>query len=142
MKFWSEDIYLSKYFWDFGDGITDSGNNITHNYFVNGDGYFNVILKVLNPDGCMESTTKKVYYSIDRIPNIFTPNGDGDNDVFLKGSNIQIYNSNGILLYEGINGWDGSYKGKAVANDTYYYVKVTFKEKGTESIAGFVTVLR
>jgi len=45
-------------------------------------------------------------------------------------------------LYEGIKGWDGTYKGKPVASDTYYYVKITFKEKGTESIAGFVTVVR
>ena len=42
------------------------------------------------------------------IPNAFTPNGDGINGVFMPGWNMKVYNRNGILVYEGDKGWDGT----------------------------------
>jgi gliding motility-associated-like protein len=70
------------------------------------------------------------------IPNTFTPNGDGANDVFYpRGEGIKsvrflrVYNRWGQLLFERLNfstndrnlGWDGTYKGEKLAPDVYVY---------------------
>ncbi|MDR3094384.1 MAG: gliding motility-associated C-terminal domain-containing protein, partial [Bacteroidales bacterium] len=59
---------------------------------------------------------------IDDLPNVFTPNGDGINDLFLPTFNLQVYNRWGLLLYQGRDGWDGRYKGKMLPAGTYFYV--------------------
>jgi gliding motility-associated-like protein len=65
------------------------------------------------------------------IPNVFTPNGDGKNDVFkinsngLKSLNCVIYDRWGLKMYEwdGINGsWDGNAKTGIAPDGTYFYI--------------------
>lgn len=66
------------------------------------------------------------------IPNIFTPNGDGNNDVYkidLDGNiekfNLRIYNRWGMELFStsSINDyWDGNFNGQKVAAGTYFYL--------------------
>lgn len=69
------------------------------------------------------------------IPNTFTPNGDGINDIFkvykndgVKIDAMRIYSRWGELVYEGQGDsalWDGSYKGKPSPNDVYiYYIEL------------------
>ena len=62
------------------------------------------------------------------VPNTFTPNGDGINDVFMPvGKNIammelQIYDRWGTMLFESRDpgiGWNGTYRGEVVKNDLY-----------------------
>ena len=71
------------------------------------------------------------------VPNTFSPNGDGKNDVFMpRGRSIdrvnrmQIFNRWGELVFEKSNfmvndvsaGWNGTYKGKPAIADVYIYV--------------------
>jgi gliding motility-associated-like protein len=66
------------------------------------------------------------------VPDVFTPNGDGINDIiYVKGWGIedlisfQIFNRWGELVFETSDvsiGWDGTYKGKIQSADTYAYV--------------------
>jgi gliding motility-associated-like protein len=71
------------------------------------------------------------------IPNSFTPNGDGQNDVFYpRGSGIstvkafRIYNRWGELVFEKTNfdindasaAWDGTYKGGSARTDVFVYL--------------------
>ncbi|HUR12215.1 MAG TPA: gliding motility-associated C-terminal domain-containing protein [Flavitalea sp.] len=66
------------------------------------------------------------------IPNAFTPNGDGYNDVFVVtvrgyflARNFQIFNRWGQTVYQSNQlplRWDGRFQGKAAAVGTYYYV--------------------
>jgi len=67
------------------------------------------------------------------VPNAFTPNEDGKNDVlFVRGVNLDkvyfaVYDRWGEMVFETDDlehGWDGSFKGKQVSGDVYgYYLK-------------------
>lgn len=65
------------------------------------------------------------------MPNVFTPNGDGFNDLFLPKvinnvyqANMTIYNRWGVKIFETNNinnGWDGTFKGKQCDSGWYYW---------------------
>ena len=70
------------------------------------------------------------------MPNVFTPNGDGLNDVFLPVYNpdvpitfqMKIFNKWGEELFSSDNisqGWDGTFKGKLCTQDVYSWI-ITF----------------
>jgi len=138
LKVWSEDVNQTNYQWQFGDQSGDEGNYVNHTYDINSPVTVKVKLNVVNPYGCMETAEKTVWLIMESIPNTFTPNNDGSNDRFLKGAKIQVFNSNGIVIYEGTEGWDGTFKGKPVAMDTYYYVVYYSTPEGIVNKPGFV----
>lgn len=76
------------------------------------------------------------------MPNAFSPNGDGINDIYKAKDNYQsivefhatIFNRYGQKLYEWddpTEGWDGTYRGNNV-KDGVYYVQV--KAKGADGV--------
>ena len=79
----------------------------------------------------------------------FTPNADGDNDVFYIGNiekfpdnNLKIYNRYGKLIYSAtnyLNDWNGTYLGNIVPTGVYFYVFDTGADK---KYSGSVTILR
>ncbi len=107
-----------------------------------------------------DSVTIRIYCDDKQlfIPNTFTPNGDGQNDVFYpRGTGVsiiksfRIYNRWGELLFErsGIaindmsNAWDGSYMGGKPRPDVYVYIIDATCEAGAPlSIKGDVTILK
>ena len=86
------------------------------------------------------------------IPNAFTPNGDGVNDIFkVHGQNIKtlhgrIINRWGQSLYEwsDVNGgWNSKHNGMDVSAGTYFYViQVVYNDGNTETKKGSVEVVR
>jgi gliding motility-associated-like protein len=86
------------------------------------------------------------------LPNAFTPNGDGNNDVlFLRGDNITsmhlaIYNRWGELVFETRNqdtGWDGTFRGKDVDPAVFvYHLEVVCGDGQQYFDKGNVTVIR
>ncbi len=64
------------------------------------------------------------------IPNVFTPNGDGYNDIFEYKNQVQwefetqIFNRWGHLIFDNnvSRNWDGTYQGKRVSNGVYFYI--------------------
>ena len=86
------------------------------------------------------------------VPNTFTPNGDGLNDVFyVRGFNIDevqmvVYNRWGQKMFEtrDVNkGWDGSFEGQRLPPDAYaYYLRVVCIEGGVYEKTGNVTIIR
>jgi gliding motility-associated-like protein len=75
------------------------------------------------------------------VPKVFTPNGDGINDVFMRGHRLVIFDRLGIILFEGNNGWDGTYKGKPVADDIYFYKLEYLNSNGIRKITtGYIGV--
>ncbi len=142
LRIWTQETIPSQYSWDFGDGTFGNGNNISHSYNIVKDGAVEITLRVTNPYGCIETATKRMWVVNNSLANTFTPNGDGINDVFMPGWHLKIYNRNGILVFEGDNGWDGTYKGQLVSQDTYYYVMDYVTETGAKFKDGYVMVVR
>lgn len=113
--------------WNFNQGASVFGRDVTHDFVIPGEHC--VELLVINSYGC-EDTIKGIVETPVGIwaPNAFTPNGDGDNDVFkikgygVKEFNMLIFDRWGELLYESTDindGWDGKYKGAPVKQDVY-----------------------
>ncbi|MFH0894768.1 MAG: gliding motility-associated C-terminal domain-containing protein [Bacteroidota bacterium] len=71
-------------------------------------------------DGCMGS--EEVSLVVHIIPNSFTPNNDGRNDIFIKGLDLTIINRWGQKIYSGYDGWNGQYEGKNVSPGTYFFI--------------------
>jgi len=142
LTMWTLQTTPSQYSWDFGDGTFGNGNPITHAYNIVKDGAIEIKLSVTNPYGCTETATKRMWVVNNSLANTFTPNGDGINDVFMPGWNLKVYNRNGILVFEGNQGWDGKYKGQLVSKDTYYYVMDYVTETGAKFKDGYVMVVR
>jgi gliding motility-associated-like protein len=88
------------------------------------------------------------------VPNAFTPNGDGQNDIFWVRSNsvqeietFAIYDRWGKQLFETNDiqiGWDGTYQGKLLSPDVYgYFVIFRCPSTGEKLLKkGNVTILR
>lgn len=86
------------------------------------------------------------------VPNTFTPNNDGKNDVlYVYGNTItklkfRVYNQWGQFLYESLNvqnGWDGTYKGDMQPNGVYvYYLDADFNDGTKTTKKGTITLLR
>jgi len=87
------------------------------------------------------------------MPNAFTPNGDGINDVFkvkypfpVKEFHLIVYNEWGNKVFETNNinkGWDGSYKGEPSIQGIYVWV-ISFADINNKpgQLKGIVTLLR
>lgn len=145
MRLWTEKVDSCVYAWDFGDitYVADGeGHEVVHTFNVTKPTPLRVKLNVTTQEGCVEVASKRIFALSGDLPNTFTPNGDGINDRFMEGTDIEIYNSKGILLYKGNEGWDGKYKGNDMPVDTYYYILLFYSENGIESKPGFITIIR
>jgi len=108
-------------------------------------------LEVTDSNGCvaLDSITITVNFETDPfVANIFSPNGDGLNDVLhvngLTGEdfNFRIYDRWGNILFEtsdASTGWDGSSGGKIVNSGEYVYT-YSFKDNKDNTIKGHGSV--
>lgn len=87
-----------------------------------------------------------------KIPNTFTPNGDGINERWIikylesyPGCRIQVFTRAGQLVYEArgysdATAWNGTLNGKSLPIDTYYYI--IEPGSGRKAITGYVTIVK
>ena len=144
-----------------GDGSFDPETIYPSQAYTYGcEGVYPAALIVENSFGCRDTATTPIeVLGSERIPNVFTPNGDGNNDRFqvvrtgLVDYKLTIYNRWGRMVYEQGRscvggepgcGWDGSINGGEMANDgIYFWVLVgkttagaEIKEKGNVTMIG------
>ncbi len=112
-------------------------------------------------NGCETSASISIRVLRDQlfyIPNVFSPNGDGFNDIFYihgKGYHeivsLKVFNRWGALVFESqsglINdqtlGWHGTFKGKPVNEGVYVYrAEIILLNGETIQLSGDVSVLR
>lgn len=115
-----------------------AANTYTSDAFADGD----KIKVIATNETCRGEFSQELMVIVRPIANAFTPNGDGVNDVFLKGFDLTIFNRWGEQLYSGTNGWDGTFKGAKVSAGSYFYIyKKTDKDGKVNLINGPVTLV-
>ncbi|GIV26682.1 MAG: hypothetical protein KatS3mg027_0496 [Bacteroidia bacterium] len=123
--------------WNFGDPASNSNfsNEIHPTHYYENAGIYTVGLFVMNEFDCRDSIYKSVevkYNFTVFIPNVFTPDGDGLNDVFnIKGIGIsekdflmRIFNRWGMKIFETEDiheGWNGMYNNNVCQDGEYVY---------------------
>ncbi len=129
-------------------------------------------LTVSDDNGCVKEASVIVFLSTTRrvfVPNIFSPNGDGQNDLFtiftstdaLSVNTLQIFDRWGEQVYKSptnfipnidtggtfngqiSHGWDGTVNGQIAPNAVYVYMaEITFIDGKTEVFTGDLTLAR
>lgn len=102
-------------------------------YTFSEPGSYRVVCSVNNATCASDSmeVTVAIAESYLAVPNVFTPDGNGQNDEFrvayrsLRDFHIWVYNRWGKLVYESTDpakGWDGNINGRPAAEGAYFYV--------------------
>ncbi|WP_306641998.1 choice-of-anchor L domain-containing protein [Sanyastnella coralliicola] len=108
---------------------------------------FEGIYEVTSIDACGEQGTTiiEVQTCETVIPNVFSPNSDGDNDFFriqgnegFPGSSLEVFNRWGQLVYESVN-YQNNWRGDGLAEGTYYII---YNRSDGEVFTGTATLLR
>lgn len=110
-------------------------------------------------EGCVDSllipVRLRAYTKQVALPNAFSPNGDGLNDVFVPKLKLEraystfefrIYNRYGQMIYNTANmnsGWDGTFKGKPQEEGVYFYkIAILFLDGSAKNFDGEFTLIR
>jgi gliding motility-associated-like protein len=146
------------YNWDFAGLGNSTLANPFFSFMQQDTGTYMICLSVVSADGCLHDTCKPLTI-IDEflvyVPNAFTPDGDGINDIFIPsvlgldplGYEFMIFNRWGELFFQTSNvnvGWDGTYRGVDCKEDVYVW-KLKGRDRRTKeerNYIGHVTLLR
>lgn len=141
---WSPSEYLSN------DTIANPSVNFPDT------GYYTYVVRITSVTGCVAYDTINILVVKEPsvlMPNAFSPNGDGLNDVFRPKvigypfiNYLRIYNRWGQEVFVTYNhniGWNGTFKGKPAETGVYYYIVSVRSLTGEEKIQkGDLTLLR
>jgi gliding motility-associated-like protein len=149
----------TSYYWSLSNGST--ATTTVPSFVVNSAGTYTLTLIAYNGNGCNDTTTSTIVVSdIDVvlppsivIPNVFTPNKDGVNDLFypvltsFKEMTCTIYDRWGVMVYELKelqDKWSGeNVHGKEVPAGSYFYVFTGVDINGKNYVRkGYVTLSR
>lgn len=143
------------YIWSYSETVAvDNTTDAVHSYTAGGA--YSVTLTALNSNGCIDSETYSFYIEDSSgitLPNVFTPNGDGINDVFkpiargISDIKVNIYSRFGNLVasWDKPGGhWDGhTPSGMACETGTYFcVVQATGFDGKTYKLNVFISLFR
>ncbi|ATA78856.1 hyalin [Capnocytophaga sputigena] len=98
---------------------------------IGGRRYKVVNVRVEDAEGCTVTATYEVEYFDIEVPNYFTPNGDGENEVWKPkyldnnvNARIYIFDRYGrrLVMLESGQGWDGTYEKRPMPSGDYWYI--------------------
>ncbi len=111
----------------------------------------NVTVQVVDSMGCVAAITFPFEFTgMLEIPNFFSPNGDGDNELwypenrqFFPNIEVKIYDRYGRVVAEldQVSKWDGRYEGEELPTGDYWYV-VNANDKSKQRYVGHFTLYR
>ena len=122
----------------------------------------NYEITVIDENGCIASDNIQIIVDRERpfyVPNVFSPNNDGFNDLLLTfgGASVanvksfRIFNRWGEAVYEAYDfppndvqyGWDGTFRGKTMETGVFiYFAEVDFIDGDTEIFKGDIMVIK
>lgn len=152
----------TNFYWDFGDPAAINGTNnstlFSPSHYYNYVGVYKVNLVATSIKGCKDIVERTIEITPDfaiYIPNAFTPDGNGKNDVFQPlgvgidedNYRMDIFDRWGENIFTSNKfnvGWDGTVKGKKLAEQGVYVYKITVIDTrgGKHPYVGHVTVLK
>lgn len=154
INFRNTSIGANELLWDFGDGAVGASRSDTVHLYKS-TGTWDVFLYATSIFGCKDTANAKVnslILPLWDIPNAFTPNGDGKNDIFYVNAygvdlmDFRIFNRFGQVIFESANpafGWDGTYKGVPQPMDAYAYtLLIKFSDGKQVKSSGNITLIR
>jgi gliding motility-associated-like protein len=136
------------YHWVFGNSSTSGLFEPETLYDLEGE--YTIVLVSLSPEGCADTTSRNYHYQPGLwMPNAFTPDGNGLNDVFKPATQrntlepylLQVYNRWGQLIFSSSDpdrGWDGTFNGKPCSTGNYAYI-LQYRE-GVEGSSKSITM--
>jgi gliding motility-associated-like protein len=152
-EFTNATLNATNYLWSFGDGTTETSTDPVHAF--PDYGYYNVLLTAYNEFGCTDTAMRSIAIDVPRevfIPNTFTPNNDGTNELFrvygmgIRKYKLSVFDRLGERVFEAGGTqpeWNGVFKGKPVNTGTFvYYAEIEFLDGLVQHRWGDVNVLR
>ncbi|MDD2675563.1 MAG: T9SS type B sorting domain-containing protein [Flavobacterium sp.] len=141
---------------------TATGGGGNYQYTLDGESYGNksnfIIYKsgdytvtVTDVNGCTATATRYFEFIDIKIPNVFTPNGDGNNDTWAPTNTINykdlvfdVFDRYGRKLgsYREGQFWDGKYNGTELPSGDYWYVIKIRDVKDAREFVGHFTLYR
>lgn len=157
--FTATDPYAVQWNWTMPDGTSSNGAQTARTFEDALGGSYNVCLAVADRYGCADTLCNTVTVVVPGlyVPNAFTPNGDGDNDVFQPWTHdmaeedldLSIFDRWGGLVFQSsgtAKGWDGRHKnGGDVLPEGVYVWKLSARPSyaaDKQDHLGFVTLLK
>jgi len=128
-----------------------------YTWVVADTGTYQIAQSVFNSIGCSDTAMHWLQKIIEPnvfLPNAFTPDGDGLNDVFqlrsteafTKGFQITIYDRWGKVVFTSNNPqfeWDGTFDGESLGSGIFAYEVVYFDYRGRQVIqSGVVNIIK
>jgi len=154
----SKNATIAAWYWDFYSNFQHTSTKQSPTFDFPQIGNYFVFLRVTSDKGCVDSTYKKLTVSEDVtffVPNTFTPNGDGLNEVFIpkavgvKKFRMDIFDRWGEMIFTTSDmtvGWDGRHKkgGDILQQGVYIYKISVILNDGSKPklYTGHVTLLR
>jgi len=149
--------------WEFGDEENSTELKPSHQYQA--EGLYSVALTAFHESGCKSRVRKDDYLLIDDrlgadgkemqevfIPNAFSPNDDGENDILyvrsreIKTMEFLVFNHWGEQIFTSTSldaGWNGKQNNSNVQNGNYVYlVNYTNQQGEKKQLSGNVTLIR
>lgn len=148
--------FLTSSLWDFGEGALQNSMLPDINYAYSQPGDYTTALSVTNNFGCVSTIIQSVIiasgYGI-YIPNAFTPNSDGLNDLFkieyfgIEDFELTIFDRWGELIFrteDKDSGWNGVTKRGTSCKEGVYIWKINFVDfvEKKHTMTGHVTLIK
>jgi gliding motility-associated-like protein len=158
VNFTNQSVLNTTNLWSFSDLSTSTLLNPTFTFPDEDAGIYEVCLNVTSVHGCVHQYCSDIVVqgvSSIYVPNAFTPNGDGKNELFfpvLYGISTEeyqfmVFDRWGMLIYETDShsgAWDGTHHGLPAQQDVYVW-KLKAIDKYTEEVIvhiGHVSLVR